>query len=119
MKNQIKFPKNFKIEGIYPPGITTMGNKSYAVAGGKWVEIPEGTEVKDIMPHWINTMPKSIKQSGNKNDYNKKFEAPSSKGDKNYTVQIDDNGNYTCTCPGYGFRRKCRHILEIKNKIKL
>jgi hypothetical protein len=31
-----------------------------------------------------------------------------------YSVKLSD-GVYTCSCPGFGFRRKCRHIKEIKN----
>ena len=34
-----------------------------------------------------------------------------------YTVKLSE-GVYSCTCPGYGFRRKCRHITEIKNETK-
>lgn len=37
------------------------------------------------------------------------------KGSKNneYIVTQDHN-QYTCTCPGYGFRRACKHVDEIK-----
>jgi len=26
------------------------------------------------------------------------------------------DGSYSCTCAGYGFRRKCRHIEGVKNE---
>lgn len=36
-----------------------------------------------------------------------------SKGNK-YKVTIDARGNKTCTCTGFGYRRTCRHINEVK-----
>lgn len=41
----------------------------------------------------------------------KTFKVNGSKGNV-YTVTI--NGKYkNCTCPGFGFRRSCKHILEV------
>ena len=38
----------------------------------------------------------------------------SSKGDKEYTIKFN-NGNYTCNCPQFLFRKKeCKHIKDIK-----
>lgn len=32
-----------------------------------------------------------------------------------YTVAIDENGEYGCSCPAWKFRRQeCRHIKEVK-----
>jgi len=39
----------------------------------------------------------------------------SSKGDKSYTVTYR-NDSYSCSCPGYGWRRKCRHIEGVKSQ---
>lgn len=40
------------------------------------------------------------------------------KGSKNaeYIVTQDHN-QLTCTCPGFGFRRACKHVDEIKSKL--
>ena len=32
-----------------------------------------------------------------------------------YTVRAD-HGRYTCTCPGFGWRRKCKHIEQVKKE---
>lgn len=32
---------------------------------------------------------------------------------KIYYLTKNVNSTYTCTCPGYMFRRKCRHITEV------
>lgn len=34
---------------------------------------------------------------------------------KEYTTTLHDDGHVTCNCPGFIFRRKCRHIVESKN----
>ena len=33
-----------------------------------------------------------------------------------YTVIQDKLGRYSCECPGFKFRKKCRHIEKIKKK---
>jgi hypothetical protein len=37
---------------------------------------------------------------------------PGSKGDA-YTVRLD-RGAWTCSCPGHGFRGRCRHVDQLK-----
>ena len=34
-----------------------------------------------------------------------------------YTQMRNSIGNLTCTCKGYIFRKKCRHITEILNEV--
>ena len=43
---------------------------------------------------------------------NKVYKVKSSKGNSFYEVQMNMSGSLECSCPGYGFRRKCRHITE-------
>lgn len=43
------------------------------------------------------------------------WEIKSSKPGKSYTV-TRNGSNYECNCAGYGFRRSCRHINEVKVK---
>ena len=38
-----------------------------------------------------------------------------SKGDHYYVEWHPYHGHYSCGCKGYMFRKKCRHIQEIKN----
>ena len=40
----------------------------------------------------------------------------SSKGDKTYMVIVDGN-QAICTCPSFGFRRKCRHVTEVLSNV--
>lgn len=48
---------------------------------------------------------------------------PSSKGDKHYTVKIDEEGNLSCDCPGWiysyhrnGGVRTCKHVIAAREE---
>jgi hypothetical protein len=47
----------------------------------------------------------------------KVYKVKSSKGDKSYEVRMNASGSFECTCPGYGFRRRCRHIDYVKKEL--
>lgn len=43
----------------------------------------------------------------------------SSKGDHYYTVTLTPSGDLSCTCPGFYYRGRCRHVQEIlQRKLK-
>ena len=44
------------------------------------------------------------------------YKVKSSKGNKEYIIQMNNSGSLQCTCPGYVYRRKCRHIEEVANR---
>ena len=37
---------------------------------------------------------------------------------KTYKITINDLGNYSCTCSGFGFRKTCSHIDKFKKENK-
>jgi len=46
----------------------------------------------------------------------KKWKVQSFSGNGEYTVSIDKDGNYGCSCPAWIFRRQeCHHIQSVKN----
>jgi len=45
----------------------------------------------------------------------KRWQVPSFSEDKEYTVALDKDGNYGCSCPAWKFRRQeCHHIKLVK-----
>ncbi len=68
-------------------------------------------DIKHVMPNIPN-------RDNNPNiDSNKEYKVMSSKGDKEYIVKSDSTGSLSCECPGYGFRRRCRHIDQVTKSL--
>ena len=100
--------------GIYPPALTTFGSEKYIMPG--WYKLPE--DEHDIKLEDIAFYPyKADKPNIPDSNKNKVYKVKSSRGDKVYEVTIDSSGEFSCTCPGYGFRRRCRHIDEVKKSL--
>jgi hypothetical protein len=100
---------------IYPPALMELNGDKYIMPGWYKLEKHEhDIKLEDIK----HVMPEYPKEDNNPNiDRDKEYKVLSSKGDKEYTVKSDASGSLQCTCPGYGFRRQCRHITEIQNSL--
>ena len=46
----------------------------------------------------------------------KQWKVPSSKGDKEYTITLNDKDEYSCSCPNWIYRRaQCKHIQAVQD----
>ena len=45
------------------------------------------------------------------------WKEPNSKGTDTYDITLEPKG-FTCDCPGFTFRGKCKHTLNVNNRIK-
>jgi len=83
---------------------TAQDGKRYAVSGQHWIEVPDDTTLEGIDRYmkWdrgeLSVNIESIQS----------WTVEGSKGNK-YTVTLNGE-NWACTCVGYGWRRKCKHI---------
>jgi cupin superfamily acireductone dioxygenase involved in methionine salvage len=71
-------------------------------------------KLSELIPKYIS---EDIKKEDNKNDYipkNSRVFKVKSK-EKIYTVILNNN-RYTCTCIGFEYRRKCRHVDAVVKK---
>ena len=92
-----------------PPALfTNHRGVRYAIAGSVWIEVPTNTKFEDLSKYMVFERRKIEKPKGLKT-----WRVTGSTG-KTYTVKLE-NGHFSCTCAGFGFRRKCRHINEIKD----
>ena len=91
------------IKGSLNPTVINTVDGTFAVSGSNWKSVPVGTKLKDIK--WIDTIP------------NIKKYKPMSWKVKDYTV-IFNKDFYSCTCLGYTYRKKCRHIKQISDSFK-
>ena len=111
---QSKPKRRYAIKGgIIPPFTATINGNRYIMPGWYKLEDDEPTpDIKDIAFYpYKPEEPKLPKIE------NKVWKVMSSKGDKHYEVKMDATGSLSCTCPGYGFRRSCRHIEQIFQKV--
>ena len=95
---------------IYPPGLMKLNGDMYIMPG--WYKLEK--HEYDITREDIAYYPfKANKPKLPNIDKNKVYKVLSSRGNKHYEVKMNNTGSMECTCPGYGFRRECRHIKEI------
>jgi len=100
------------LEVTMPPALFTNADGiRYAIAGSAWVEVPADTTFDDLSKYMVFKRPEIKRPAGEK-----VWSIEGSKGSL-YTIKLSD-GAYSCTCPGFGFRRKCRHIEGVKNEAR-
>ena len=91
-----------EIRGDMRPTVVSTISGTYAVSGSNWKSVPKGTTLSDIK--WIKPKVKVYK--------------PKEWKVKNYIVKYSSGGFYSCTCLGYTYHRKCRHITKISEGFK-
>jgi len=97
------------VGGTIPPFTMELLGKRYVMPGWHLLGPDEPTpNIEDI--GYIPYKPKPIQTNLVQG---KKYKVKSSRGDSYYEVVLVGN-SITCTCPGYSFRKKCRHIEETK-----
>ena len=100
--------------GLIPPFTIEHLGERYIMPG--WYKLKQNEETPNIED--IAFYPyKANKPNIPNNMKNKVHKVTSSKGDKEYEVSVSESGDFSCTCPGYEFRRKCRHIGYVKSEL--
>jgi len=98
------------IKVTWPPMLyTDMSGQKWAVSGQHWLEVPDTLTLDRVDEYMVVDQRFTPAQSPDVRTY----EVQGSTGNT-YTV-TQDGDTWTCTCPGFGWRRKCRHINEVKN----
>ncbi len=96
--------------GLIPPFTTTINGERYIMPGWYKLKPEEATpDIKDIAYYPYKAKKPELPNIKS----NKVYKVKSSRGNSFYEVQMNMSGSMECSCPGYGFRRKCRHITEI------
>jgi hypothetical protein len=96
--------------GLIPPFTLELNGNRYIMPG--WYKLSEDEDMPNKED--IAYYPYKPKKEPLPNiDKNKVYKVKSSKGDKEYLVQMNNTGSLSCTCPGYQFRRSCRHIKTV------
>ncbi len=101
-----------KIVHVIPPTIVKM-NRRFAIIGGTWVEVDDSVTFEMLRERWAP--PTSTIKKVDKLEY-ETIKVKSSSGKGVYEVRKFNNGTWTCSCPSFGFRRRCKHIETVKTK---
>ena len=105
-------PKSIK--SFMPPTLLDLPSGKWAVFGGNWISVPNSTTFEQVQAAWVPDRPKRQTQTLSK--HSQSFVVPSSKAGLTYTVEYKNN-SWSCSCPGFGFRSKCKHIDNIKQNL--
>lgn len=99
VKSSIKYPVRVSM----PPALMKGADKTYIVAGCM-IPVPHDTKKEDIS--------KYVTYERHVHDI-KTWKISSSSG-SSYTVKCYDGERYTCSCPGFKFHKRCKHINKQK-----
>ena len=98
------------IKVTWPPMLyTDNSGQKWAISGQHWIEVPDDMTLDRVGEYMVvddRFTPPQLTEVLT-------YDVVGSKG--NTYMVTNDRGNWTCTCAGFGFRRKCRHITEIKD----
>lgn len=104
-------PINTIFKSFLPPAIAKFNGITYVVPG--WHPVPEGTTLEEVNEHWVKDSPTGESQITPKEEVEETV--ISKRTGEEYTVNF--NGKYwSCTCMGFGYRGRCKHVEEVKSK---
>ena len=96
---------------VNPVLFTAPSGQRYAIAGSVWVCVPADT-TRDNMDRFVLWEPAATIPQPSTSI--REWSVAGSTGNTYNVVERD--GAWGCSCVGYGYRRKCRHIDEIKGR---
>jgi hypothetical protein len=96
--------------GLVPPFTMSIGSDKYIMPG--WYKLNKDEDLPNIediafYPFKPSKRPLPVESVG------KVYKVLSSKGDKEYQVNFNATEELECSCPGYSFRRRCRHVVQV------
>ena len=104
-----------KVDVYMNPGLIKTEGGTYIVAGA-WIKVPDNTEMKDIWTYVTRQYHGKKDNLPEKVEEKKKavaIETFVAEGSNGATYEVKRKGEYwSCSCPGFGFNRRCKHILQ-------
>lgn len=109
---QLYLKSSHQFKSFLPPCTTVLNGTKYVCPG--WHVVPMETTLEEVYKHWEKIIPKSREPEMPRGISITRM-VKSSKGDKEYKVTYGPTG-WNCECPGFGFRRSCRHVKELQKE---
>lgn len=104
---------DFPIKMPMRPALWHNGDKLYAI-GGFCVEVPTGTTMATLSQYVIH-VPGTRDANNDPIEVKDRWTVAGSNGNKYTVTKVGDV--FKCSCPGYGFRRKCKHSKKISEEV--
>jgi len=91
------------------PGLTRLNGKTYVIAG-RMIPVPDDTTMENLSDYVV--FDPTVAEKNEVTD--------------SWTVEGSNNNRYTvrklgdrfiCSCPGYAFRKKCKHSKKISEEV--
>ncbi len=99
------------VTSLLPPTVINTVSGRFAVYGSQWFKVDNAFSMRDAFARWKSLQPleenATVKPST--------WRVSNSKNNGFYTVSFA-NKQWNCTCVGFGFRRDCKHVQQIKHK---
>ena len=91
----------------YNPALSRMlDGQLYAISGGTWIPVPDGTTRADLPKYMTWEAPTRAPDAPQVRRW-------TVKGSEGQAYRVEAlGGAWRCSCKGYQFRRQCRHIVE-------
>ena len=91
------------------PALIMVRGKRYAVSGSKRLEVPENTTMADLPRYMV------VDRDATDETPPDRWKVEGSNGNQ-YTVTKLVSGLH-CSCPGFVFRKKCKHSKKIADEL--
>jgi hypothetical protein len=101
---------------LYPPTVIDMpvSGKRYAISGSTWIEVTPEITQEMVQNAWT---PLYVRRKEPLISETKNYTVTSSRTGEKYTVS-QVRGEWSCSCMGFEYRKKCKHVEQIKKEIK-
>ena len=90
-----------------------QGGKFYAVSGPVWIEVPDNTTLEDAKE--LFCWGPEARKYWDSNYSEEAVKTIEVKGSKGRVYKVSKQGDkWKCSCPGFSFRGKCKHIANLQ-----
>jgi hypothetical protein len=103
-------PAEYAFNSFLPPALVRPSDGNTYVCPG-WIPVPSDTTLEEVHSRWTPRVPEIEKAPTAIISETVK----SSSGKGGYLVEFNGK-SWSCSCPGFGFRRDCKHVRELKLK---
>lgn len=96
---------------MYPISlIKTISNERFLVDGKHWIPVKLNISLDKSREFHKKLYPDFYVKKEFVAFVSKRYSVVSKSSGKTYTIEIDLYGRKSCNCPGFTFRRKCKHV---------